>query len=260
MSLTESFAMEIQKHFIKKYLPILAKAAAETVDAGGIEGKDMDETCEIFNNVFDKVMSGDLVIQKKGGKKKIAKKKKKSDKKENESDDEEQPKEKKSAPKAKKTPVPKQLWVDFEESKTMRQENKMYCSYVADKGKNKGKFCGTILTEEHKNCGNFDEEGNWEPHKPEDELNTVEGNCRSMRCKKCWTKGKDNNYRKIGAYDKMYLEEENQQNQQNQEDYGGETETENNEETENYAPEYDDETQANISDQETQDVTDEDRE
>ena len=36
-------------------------------------------------------------------------------------------------------------------------ENKMYCSYVADKGKNKGKFCGTLLTEEHKNCGNFDD-------------------------------------------------------------------------------------------------------
>ena len=62
--------MEIQKHFIKKYLPILAKAATQTVDAGGIKGKGLDETCEIFNTVFEKIMSGDLVITKKAKTKK----------------------------------------------------------------------------------------------------------------------------------------------------------------------------------------------
>lgn len=245
MNLTMNFAMEIQKHFIKKYLPILAKSAAETVEAGGIEGKDVDESCDIFNTVFDKVMSGDLVIQKKGNKKKIGKRKQNNDE-ENEDND-----ESKKKPKPKKAPVPKQLWVDFEESKTMRQDGKLYCSYVADKGKNKGKFCGTILTEEHKNCGKYNEECEWVPHTPQEELNDVDGVFRNMRCKKCWTKGKDDNYRKFGSYDKMYLEQENSNN-----DYGGETE---NEEEQTYVPEYDDETQNNLSDQETQEVTDEDR-
>lgn len=245
INLTHYFAMEIQKHFIKKYLPILAKSAAETVEAGGIEGKDVDESCDIFNTVFDKVMSGELVIQKKGNKKKIGKRKQNND--EETEDESNKPK-----PKPKKTPVPKQLWIDFDQSKSMRQDGKIYCSYVADKGKNKGKFCGTILTEEHKNCGKYNEECEWVPHTPQEELNDVDGVFRNMRCKKCWTKGKDNNYRKFGSYDKMYLEQENNNNN----DYGSETE---NEEEQTYVPEYDDETQNNLSDQETQEVTDEDR-
>ena len=295
-NLTQTFVLEIQKHFIKKYLPILARAAAEAVNAGGIEDKDLDETADVFNTVFDKIMSGDLVVTKKGNTKKIQKKKvsendnkqnwfdyiydkimndelviKKKNKKSDVDEDKldfDLPKEewieyayekfmsgdlvinkkksskkkknsdkKETKEKKKKAPVPKQLWVDFEESKQMREEGKMYCSYVADKGKNKGKFCGTILTEEHKNCGNFDDEGNWEPHKPEDELNSVENDFRNMRCKKCWTKGKNNNYRKIGSYDKMYKDLENpidedEENNENDENTDVEYNTEN-EESEN---------------------------
>ena len=109
-------------------------------------------------------------------------------------------------PKVKKTPAPKPQWLSLSEMKEHLDGTQHFCGFVADRGPNKGKFCATVLTEEHKNCGTMSADG-WVPHTPEKEFEEVGNQGARMRCKKCWAKGKNGCYRKEGAAEKLYADE-----------------------------------------------------
>jgi len=105
--------------------------------------------------------------------------------------------------KQKKKQKQKQKWLTEEEMKAEYSNTEYMCSFVADRGPNKGRFCGCPLTESDSNCGTMDTERNWIPHTPEEEYKSVPSRS-GARCKNCWAVGKSGAYRKIGGYDKYY--------------------------------------------------------
>ena len=176
-------------------IPNFVAVAVAVASEFGDEPPSKDSMKILFEGAFKKALSnpGNKVSTKSP---KSPKSPKSSDKKEKMT-----PK-----PKVKKAPTPKPQWLSLNDMKEQLVDKKhFYCGFVADRGPNKGKFCGTILTEEHKNCGNLTNDG-WTSHTPDEEFSIVGDGCK-MRCKKCWTKGKNGCYRKEGAAEKMYSEE-----------------------------------------------------
>ncbi len=173
-------------------IPNFADVAADVASQFGEEPPSRDSMKVLFVDAFKKVLANPG---------KVTQTKPKTVKKKAEKKEKESPK-----PKVKKTPAPKPQWLSLNEMKEQLDGTKHFCGFVADRGPNKGKFCATVLTEEHKNCGTMSADG-WVPHNPEKELDAVEGQGSSMRCKKCWAKGKNGCYRKEGAAEKMYAEE-----------------------------------------------------
>ena len=182
-----SLGKSLESIIIPNFVDVAVAVASEFGD----EPPSKDSMKLLFEGAFKKALStpGKKVSEKK--EKKVVEKKEK-----------ESPK-----PKVKKTPAPKPQWLSLVDMKEQLSEEKHhFCGFVADRGPNKGKFCATVLTEEHNNCGNFTD-GDWVPHSPDAEFESVDKSGCRMRCKKCWSKGKNGHYRKDGAAEKMYAEE-----------------------------------------------------
>jgi len=163
----------------KELIPKFSEVAAEVVSNFGDEPPSKESMTVLFQDAFSKILT--------------------------------KPKEKK--PKTPKTPkekkerkvLPKPQWLTKKEMEQnlIQNKTKTFCTFVAERGPNKGKFCACELTEEAKNCGTMTDDKEWKPHSPEEEVKESGGKLHS-RCKKCWTTGKNGSYRKTGAYDKMY--------------------------------------------------------
>ena len=187
-------------------IPNFAEVAAQVASQFGEEPPSQDSMKVLFEDAFKKSLANP-------GKKKVMKpktpKSPKTPKKETSEKKEKAPAKPKTpkSPKAKRTPVPKPQWVTLNEmEQLLNADDKQYfCGFVADRGPNKGKFCATVLTEEHKNCGTLTADG-WTSHTPEKEFESVEQIGHKMRCKKCWAKGKNGCYRKEGSAEKTYPE------------------------------------------------------
>ena len=184
-------------------IPNFAEVAAQVASQFGDEPPSQDSMKVLFIDAFKKSLANP---GKKTTKPKTPKKTEKtSDKTESKPKSPKKPKTPKS-PKAKRTPAPKPQWLSLSEMKEQLDGSQHFCGFVADRGPNKGKFCATVLTEEHKNCGILTADG-WTPHTPEQEFESVDKIGHKMRCKKCWAKNKTGCYRKQGAAEKMYSEE-----------------------------------------------------
>ena len=177
-------------------IPNFVDVAVTVASGFGDEPPSKDSMKLLFEDAFKKALSNPG--KKASSKAKTSNKEEKKEKKE---------KKASPKPKVKKAPAPKPQWLSLVEMKEKLSEEKtFFCGFVADRGPNKGKFCATVLSEEHNNCGVLTEDG-WVPHTPEKELESVGGSGASMRCKKCWSKGKNGCYRKEGVAEKMYSEE-----------------------------------------------------
>ena len=184
-------------------IPNFAEVAAQVASQFGDEPPSQDSMKVLFIDAFKKSLANP---GKKTTKPKTPKKEAKtSDKTESKPKSPKKPKTPKS-PKAKRTPAPKPQWLSLNEMKEKLDGTQHFCGFVADRGPNKGKFCATVLTEEHKNCGILTADG-WTPHTPDQEFESVDKLGHKMRCKKCWAKNKNGCYRKQGAAEKIYSEE-----------------------------------------------------
>lgn len=181
-------------------IPNFAEVAAQVASQFGDEPPSQDSMKVLFIDAFKKSLANP---GKKTTKPKTPKKEAKtSDKTESKPKKPKTPK----SPKAKRTLAPKPQWLSLNEMKEKLDGTQHFCGFVADRGPNKGKFCATVLTEEHKNCGILTADG-WTPHTPDQEFESVDKLGHKMRCKKCWAKNKTGCYRKQGAAEKIYSEE-----------------------------------------------------
>ena len=198
-SVFEMISASLGKSLETIIIPNFVEVAVNVASQFGEEPPSQDSMKVLFEDAFKKALSNP-------GKKKASKPKSPKTAKKQAEPKVTQPKEPKS-PKAKRTPAPKPQWVTLNEMEALlnAEDKKYYCGFVADRGPNKGKFCGTVLTEEHKNCGDLSENG-WVPHSPQKEFDEVGQVGHKMRCKKCWAKGKKGCYRKEGSAEKSYPE------------------------------------------------------
>ena len=189
MSVFELLSANLGKAVEGIMIPIFAEVAAKVASEFGEEPPSQDSMKVLFEDAFKKSLANPGK-----SKAKAAPKKKNSDKV-----------KKEPVKKVKKGPTPKPQWLTNQEMHELLKEEKgeYYCGFVADRGPNKGKYCATVLTEVHKNCGELTEDG-WNHHAPEDEFKAVGDIGVKMRCKKCWAKGKNGCYRKEGGYEKFY--------------------------------------------------------
>ena len=185
----ELLSISLGKSLEQIVVPNFVEAAVKVASEFGDEPPSRDSMQVLFEVAFKNALSN---VGKKVEPKKVEPKKKA------------EPKTPKS-PKVKRTPAPKPQWFTLNEMKEVLTGENHYCGFVAGRGPNKNKFCATVLTEEHKNCGVIGKDG-WVPHTPEKELEEVGGIGHKMRCKKCWAKGKndDEGYRKEGSLEKAY--------------------------------------------------------
>ena len=185
--ISTSLGKSLETIIIPNFVDVAVAVASEFGD----EPPSKDSMKLLFEGAFKKALSNPgkkAAVKPKSPKKTTSEKKEKASPK----------------PKVKKIVAPKQQWLTLCEMKEQLAEEKNYfCGFVADRGPNKGKFCATVLTEEHKNCGTLSADG-WVSHTPDAELDIVEKVGSRMRCKKCWSKGKNGCYRKEGAAEKMY--------------------------------------------------------
>ena len=160
-----SLGKSLESIIIPNFVDVAVAVASEFGD----EPPSKDSMKLLFEGAFKKALSNP---GKKVAEKKVVEKKEKVSPK----------------PKAKKAPAPKPQWLSLAEMKEQLSEEKHhFCGFVADRGPNKGKFCATILTEEHKNCGNFTEDG-WVPHSPDIAKMAQQRRCmlKSSKHRKIW--------------------------------------------------------------------------
>jgi hypothetical protein len=179
-------SLKINKVLAQDLIPRFCEAAVDVASNFGDEPPSKDSMQILFEDAFKKVLetprkkkvseSSDKVIKKGKSPRSQLKNVKKS------------------------SPAPKPQWLTRKEMEDTieKDSNRYYCGFVADRGPNKSKFCACELTEEAKNCGEYKED-KWIPHPP-----SAEGETHEARCKKCWAKGKNGTYRKVGAFNKFY--------------------------------------------------------
>ena len=179
-------SLKLNKVLAQDLIPRFCEAAVDVASNFGEEPPSKDSMHILFEDAFKKVLETSRNKKEKTSSDKVIKKGK--------------------SPRSqlknvrKSSPAPKSQWLTKKEMEDTieKDSNRYYCGFVADRGPNKGKFCACELTEEAKNCGEYKED-EWIPHPP-----SAEGETHEARCKKCWAKGKNGTYRKVGAFNKFY--------------------------------------------------------